>query len=118
MKRFSSGKNPFFSRREAYILLFGAMVGLYSFRSTPVWFWLLMGLAGGLLLEGENRKLPRGEARNRLRGADVSAVLLSLLLGYVIPDYLGLLKQLFLAILAGLYVGYVYKRIPNRVKTE
>ncbi len=118
MKTFSSGKNPFFSRREAYILLFGAAVGFYSFRSTPLWLWLVMGLAGGALLEAENRKIPRGEARNRLRGADVSALLFTLLLGFMLPDFLGLVKMLLLAIPAGIYVGYVYQQIRNRMKPE
>jgi hypothetical protein len=118
MKTFSSGKNTFFSRQEAYILLFGAVVGFYSFRSTPLWLWLALGLAGGVLLEIEGRKLPHGEARNRQRWADVSAVLLTLLLGYVLPDFLGLVKMLLLAIPAGIYVGYVYQQIRNRMKPE
>ena len=118
MKAFSSGKNPFFSRQEAYILLFGAVVGFYSFRSTPVWLWLVMGLTGGVLLELKNRKLPRGEARSRLRWADIAALLFTLLLGLVLPDFLGLVKMLFLAIPAGIYVGHVYQRIRNRIKPE
>ena len=118
MKTLYRGKNPFFSRQEAYILLFGAVVGFYSFRSTPVWLWLGMGVIGGVLLEAENRKLARGEAVNRLRGADVFTVLFTFLFGLVLPEFLGLVKMLLLAIPAGIYVGCVYQRIRNRVKPE
>lgn len=83
-----------------------------------MWLWLGMGLAGGVLLESENRKLPRGETRNRLRWADIPALLFTLLLGLVLPDFLGLVKMLLLAIPAGIYVGCVFQQIRNRIKPE
>lgn len=97
-------------RWEAYILLFGAIVGFCCYTGSPLWLWLFMGLVGLVLLKKENRKLRGGKALNKLWLMDGAALLLSLLWGALLPSFLGVVKMLLLAVPAAVYISQVFQK--------
>jgi len=101
--------NPYISKLVlvSYIVSFGAVLGFSCYKDMPPLIWIAGGLVGGILLVIKNRKIADSSKTRIVQLLDITAMLILILLGTLLPDYMGLVKQLLIAIPAGIYTAVI-----------
>lgn len=98
----------------SYIVSFGAIIGyfcpLVSNVPTPYLLWVCMGFIGGIMLILKNRKLPMESDTQKISMMDPVALVLIIFGGWVLPNIMGIIKALILAIPAGIYITWVCRK--------
>jgi hypothetical protein len=101
--------NPYTSKLVlvSYIISFGAVLGFSCYKDMPSLIWIGGGLIGGILLVLKNQKIASPSKVRIVQLLDIAALLILILFGTILPDYMGLVKQLLLAIPAGVYTAAI-----------
>ena len=98
----------------AYGLAFGALFGYATYGytlQTPngpdtgmIWVWVVMALIGSALLGLKNRRISNRRLRVRVTLGDCVVIIAALVLIFVLPTFIGMVKGLVLMALFAPYV--------------
>lgn len=95
----------------SYIVSFAAIIGYFcppiSNLPQPYILWICMALIGGIMLVMKNRKLIVKSNYQRITKMDTAILTLLISSGWLLPNFMGILKALILAIPAGIYTVWV-----------
>lgn len=95
----------------SYIVSFAAIIGYFcppiSNLPPPYILWICLGLIGGIMLVVKNRKLIVKANYQRITKMDTAILALLIVSGLLLPNIMGIMKALILAIPAGIYTVWV-----------
>lgn len=95
----------------SYIVSFSSIVGYFcppvSNVPQPYMLWTCMGFIGGIMLVLKNRKLCKKSNHQKISMMDLGVLVLIIFAGQMLPNRMGLIKALIMAIPAGIYTVWV-----------
>lgn len=95
----------------SYIISFAAIIGCFcppvSNVPQPYILWICMGLTGGIMLVMKNRKLIVKSNYQKISMMDIGILSLLIFGGCLLPNFMGIIKALILAVPAGIYTKWV-----------
>lgn len=95
----------------SYIISFSAIIGYFcppiSNLPQPYMLWICMGFIGGIMLVVKNRKLIMKSNYQKISRMDIGILVLMIFGGWMLPNVMGIVKALILAIPSGIYMVWV-----------
>jgi FtsH-binding integral membrane protein len=105
----------------AYVLAFGALFGYATYGytlQTPngpdtgmIWVWVVMALIGSTLLGLKNRRISNRRLRVRVTLGDCVVIIAALVLIFVLPTFIGMVKGLVLLALFTPYMLWCFRAL-------
>lgn len=101
-----------------YLVLFASTLGFYTINNTPGLLWIGMGFFGGILLLVKNYRFNPQDKRNTIFMLDLAAMLAVAGVGSILPPYWGLVKQLAMAAVGGIYTTVMCRKYYSENASE
>jgi len=105
-----------------YIFLFGSVFGFTAFGNTGsssrlflFYSWVIMFFIGGVLLSIKNSKILDPKMKLKIALADLFITLVSVVLIYALPAFLGLVRSAIILIVQGIY-AFIYLQLLDKGK--